>query len=428
MRVTEPYARTRLDLDTVKRLIDAAAERGVRILSFTGGEPLLLLDDLIECIHHAGRAGIPFIRTGTNGFVFSRPDEPGFADRVARLAERLAATPLRNLWISLDSAVPAIHERMRGFAGLVEGIGRSLPIFHAHGLYPSANLGLNRNLDEATMALPPLTEDGDRAKEERFLLTFRHGLRRLYRQIRDLGFTMTSTCYPMSLTPADSAGGLQAVYAATAVDGVVCFSDREKQLLYQALAGVVAEFRDQLRVITPLSSLRTLASQYGKGQDRSHPCRGGIDHFFVDCRDGLAYPCGYRGQEPLGRLGERAFRPLDRHAECRRCDWECFRDPSELFGPALLGLSRPLAFLRSCRRDPEGLRLWRRDLGYARACDFFDGRRPPDPARLRRFAVASSPRNSITILQPDGPPASTRLQPRPEHTGSSHGTGSGRCA
>ena len=416
MRVTEPFARTRLDLDTVKRLIDAAAERGVRILSFTGGEPLLLLDDLIECIRHAGRAGIPFIRTGTNGFVFSRPDEQGFADRVARLAERLAATPLRNLWISLDSAVPAIHERMRGFAGLVEGIGRSLPIFHAQGLYPSANLGLNRNLDEATMALPPLAEGGDQAEEERFLRTFRHGLRKMYRQILDLGFTMTSACYPMSLTPADSASGLQAVYAATAMDGVVRFSDREKGLLYQALAGTVAEFRDRLRVITPLSSLRTLASQYGEGPDHSHPCRGGIDHFFVDCRDGLAYPCGYRGLEPLGRLGEGAFRPLDRHAECRRCDWECFRDPSELFGPALLGLSRPLAFLRARRHDPEGLRLWRRDLSYARACDFFDGRRPPDPARLHPFAVASSRQEDTIPLQRDYPHVASNLQPQAERT------------
>jgi hypothetical protein len=30
-------------------------------------------------------------------------------------------------------------------------------------------------------------------------------------------------------------------------------------------------------------------------------------------------------------------------------------------------------------------RLWMEDLRYYRACDFFDGRVPPKPERLRRF-------------------------------------------
>ncbi len=72
--------------------------------------------------------------------------DPGGNDRIRRLVEMLADTPLRNFWISLDSADPAVHERMRGFPGVVAGIEKALPIFHQHGIYPSANLGINRNM------------------------------------------------------------------------------------------------------------------------------------------------------------------------------------------------------------------------------------------------------------------------------------------
>ena len=147
MNIRERYPRHTLVRDDVRRMIDAAARQGIDAVSFTGGEPLLVLNDLVDLIRHAGAAGITFIRTGTNGFSFQSPDKPDFSDRVHRLAETLAATPLRNFWISIDSADPETHEQMRGFAGVIRGIERAIPIFHAHGLHPSANLGINRNLN-----------------------------------------------------------------------------------------------------------------------------------------------------------------------------------------------------------------------------------------------------------------------------------------
>ena len=90
--------------------LSRVVDRGIKAISFTGGEPLLDVDHLIELIHRAGDAGIPFIRTGTNGFVFRHPERADFNDRIARLADRLAATPLRNFWVSLDSADAAEHD------------------------------------------------------------------------------------------------------------------------------------------------------------------------------------------------------------------------------------------------------------------------------------------------------------------------------
>ena len=78
MRVTEKFRRSTLSADVVKRIIDAAAQRGVRVVSFTGGEPLLFLKDLVMFIKYAGEAGIDFIRTGTNGFMFANPRSPHF--------------------------------------------------------------------------------------------------------------------------------------------------------------------------------------------------------------------------------------------------------------------------------------------------------------------------------------------------------------
>ncbi len=124
----------------------------MEVLSLTGGEPLLELDRLVELIRHAGRVGIKYIRTGTNGFVFCGNGNPLSADRTTLLAETLAGTPLRNFWISIDSAVPEVHEQMRGFPGVIAGIEKALPIFHRFGLYPSANLGVNRRLGGAQTA------------------------------------------------------------------------------------------------------------------------------------------------------------------------------------------------------------------------------------------------------------------------------------
>ena len=111
-----------LSTDDFDKILEEAAALGCLIVRFTGGEPLLFLDELSILIKHAGAAGIPYIRTGTNGFTFVNPHGSHFQKRVARVAETLAATPLRNFWISIDSAVPSVHEKMRGFPEVIEGI------------------------------------------------------------------------------------------------------------------------------------------------------------------------------------------------------------------------------------------------------------------------------------------------------------------
>ena len=382
MRVTEDFQRSTLSPGDVHRIIDAAAEKGIRAISFTGGEPILLMPRLADYIRRAGEAGIPYIRTGTNGYFFAGADRPDRLDRIRRFADALADTPLRNFWISLDSAEAEIHEGMRGFPGVVAGIERALPEFHERGLFPSVNLGINRNITSGTMAVGP--RNGDRDGAERFRRRFRDGFRTFYRRVIDMGFTIVSSCYPMSVEPDRD---LSAVYAATATDGIVRFAPAEKADLFGALMEVVPEFRSRIRIFSPRTSLHALANHYGgngKGAG-AYPCRGGIDYFFVDARDGGTYPCGYRGGENLGKFPDLDMDRADADAFCKSCDWECFRDPSELFGPVLGAVSAPLRTIRKLLADAQFRRLWTEDLRYYRACDLFDGRKPPDPAKLARF-------------------------------------------
>ncbi|MBI5592674.1 MAG: radical SAM protein [Deltaproteobacteria bacterium] len=381
MRVTEDFKRSRLSLDTIRRSIDAAAEKGFQAISFTGGEPLLFLDDLIEMIRYAGHAGIPYIRTGTNGFVFMGSDKKGFNSRIERIAHALADTPIRNFWISIDSAVPEVHESMRGLPGVIDGIHKALPIFHASGIYPSANLGINRNLAGEVAG-------NQRTEPDAFHQDYRSGFNRFYRFVCDLGFTMANCCYPMSIPGRGTGSGLSPVYAATATDDIVNFSRIEKTLLYRALLETIPYYRSRIRIFTPRTSLLALTRQLTRQMPESHPCRGGIDFFFIDAKTGHTYPCGYRGHTDLGGFEElNPSQPLKNSRDCRECDWECFRDPSELMGPVLDMRNHPVQAIKRLATDRTYTRLWLEDLRYYQACGVFDGRKAPDQNRLRQYAL-----------------------------------------
>lgn len=396
MRVTEEFQRTKLGLDEVKKMIDAAAAQGIEAISFTGGEPLLFLDEVAELCHYAGKAGIRFIRTGTNGFLFTGSNRPGFREKISRIAESLARTPLRNFWISIDSADPDTHEQMRGFPGVIEGIAKALPIFHEHGIYPSANLGINRNTGG-------IQEGKDKLSLDNFLQKYRGDFARFYQFVIELGFTIVNCCYPMSVDPGKYNGSLQPVYAATATDTVVSFTRQEKALLYQALLETIPSFRHRIRIFTPLVSLYTLHQHYTDESAKPTACRGGLDFFFIDSRNGDTFPCGYRGCENLGKIWNLQHKNYKPQVEnCLLCDWECFRDPSELFGPFLEGRKNPLRLLQRIRRDKKKFQHWCQDLTYYRACDFFDGRRLPRIERLAKFKQEKKNQQKDILILPSG--------------------------
>ncbi len=387
MRRSQVFQRSRLDQDRVKRLIDDGARRGVQALSFTGGEPLLFLDDLLELINHAASAGIGYIRTGTNGFLFMGSERPDFEARISALAARIAATKLYTFWISLDSADPEEHERMRGLPGVVRGIEKALPIFHAHGVYPSVNLGINRH----TGGRNPRLYEPDLEGEE-FSALFREAFRRFYSFVQGLGFTIVNACYPMSDTPEEPGApaggeGLSRVYGAASADRVISFSPEEKGLLFQALFETIPLFRGQMRIFSPRCSLYSLVRKFRDHIPPQYSCRGGHDFFFVESERGNIHPCGYLPEvfAELPDLRPREPR-ISRRKECQLCEWECFRDPSEMLGPLAELFSNPLRLAGKLWRDPKFFRILAEDLRYYQSCGFFNCRLPPDLQAMGRFA------------------------------------------
>lgn len=387
MRANEIYKRSTLSIDDIKRILDAAAEKNIKAISFTGGEPLLHFEMLCELIDHAWDLGIPYIRSGTNGFVFKHPERYDFKSRVERLVDRLACTPIRTFWISIDSSVAHLHETMRGFKNVIKGIETALPIFHSYGLYPSANLGINRNVGgETTSSLRSI--EGGMTEEDylsSFYLKFKKAFQNFYQFIVDLGFTIVNTCYPMSIGSEESSYGLDAIYGATTINDIVRFNRTEKSLLFKALLETVKNFRSKIRIFSPLCALHMLTNQYNGAALAPFPCRGGIDFFFVDAHMANTYPCGYRGNESLGKFWELERERSESEKSCTLCDWECFRDPSELFGPIMELFSDPYNLGKKIIRDPIFFKYWLNDLLYYRACDFFDGRKAPNFKKLMRF-------------------------------------------
>jgi MoaA/NifB/PqqE/SkfB family radical SAM enzyme len=403
MRRRAAIVRRRLPTDEVKRILDAAARKGFQAVSFTGGEPLLFTKDLITLIRHAGRVGIPFIRTGTNGFLFREAHKPRGIDRIKRFIDALAETSIRNFWISLDSARSEVHETMRGLPGVVAGIAKALPLFRAAGIYPAANLGINRNIDgPSTSDVLPSSFRSPETYLHTIYVRYRNAFDRFYRFVEDVGFDMVNVCYPMSIGEEERDAGLSAVYGATSPERLVAFSGSEKAIIYRALLAVIPRHRSHLRIFTPLSSVYALWRQHGQSplSCPSSACRGGRDFFFVGAMDGDTYPCGYRGGENLGkfwRLDTRRRRAVE---DCRRCDWECFRDPSELCAPLLTAMRKPWRLIGSLLQNRAHYRHWLRDIRYYKACNFFDGRVAADLQRLAPFRIEPQHSGVINTSSP----------------------------
>ncbi len=384
MRISSDFARKTLAREEVLKIIDAASQRKVTAISFTGGEPLLRLDDLCDYINLAGKRGIPFIRTGTNGFLFRGSQKKDFPDKMKKLARKLCDTPVRNFWISLDSCDPATHESMRGFEGIVEGIEKALPVFHEQGLFPSANLGINRNLGGSlTRNLNPRDYASPENYEQAVYDTYCLGFSKFYQKAIDLGFTIVNACYPMSVDPDED---LDAVYAATCTEDIVRFARNEKEMIFKALNDTIPRFRKKIRIFTPITSLNALIREYGGLKDTSFPCQGGLNFHFIDSATGNTFPCGYRGAENFGKYWNLNGSSRNLQPDCRLCDWECFRDPSELAGPILDLFSSPLRLAGTCALDPGRVKTWGKDLLYYRACGYFNGRKPPEYSRMAAFS------------------------------------------
>lgn len=394
MRKNEIIERRKLSTEKIMETVTQCAENGFEAVSFTGGEPFLNMNELFHTLDCVAKTKIPYLRTGTNGYMFAPGGKPVSDEELEKFVVRMSTTKIRNFWISVDSSDTETHETMRGLPGVIEGIMKALPIFHKHGIYPAINLGINRNI-----LGNPIPRISGEFTEDQFYAAFKKGFTAFFEKAIYMGFTISNVCYPMS---SDNEELLEEkpAYGAISGDFIVSFSKRELQLVFKSLLEVIPVFRNRLKIFTPLSMLYAMLTG---NDDLLFPCLGGIRYFYMDSRDGHIYPCGYRGDQDLGENLKDAIRQVDsQKPHCKKCHWECFRDPSQLFGIARYIFRHPIKVFIKKEMDHTMLKLWAGDLNYYIKCNFFNGRIKPKKKEAATYENAKSLQNGVHNLQKDG--------------------------
>lgn len=86
------------------------------------------------------------------------------------------------------------------------------------------------------------------------------------------------------------------------------------------------------------------------------------------------YPCGFRKDIKFTSY-EVMYRKKD-FLNCRDCDWECFRDPSNLLTPLNQFISSPARQINFFYKNRNFFKTWIKDLIYYSSCNFLTLQNP----------------------------------------------------
>ena len=268
-----------VDLATARKVLDMLYQRNLRIISFTGGEPLLN-PDVYPIIRYAVDKGF-ITRTGTNGSALNPVT-----------IEKLKQSGIRNIWISLDSEDAALHDKNRGIPGLTAHIREMVPLMKQAGLRVNAAAPVNKLI-------------GD--------------WRAFLSHVRSLGLDTVAFCYPMT--------AMAASYGGAAASSLVEFTPEELLKALQEIKELKERPYEGVRIINPAAGLEEMM-RFQAGEAAKFPCLGGYKFFYLDWKLTL-YRCAFLAENfgNVLELGDRTFPPSD----CNRCMWQCFRDPSVFY-------------------------------------------------------------------------------------------------
>jgi MoaA/NifB/PqqE/SkfB family radical SAM enzyme len=289
-----------IDTDEFGRALDILHKRGVRYVSFFGGETLLhpRLAEMIE-MSVARDMGPAVI---TNGWLLPMQ------------LDRLAAAGLKTVYVSIDAPAMAVHEQNRGLKGLGERIRAATARMPSLGMTALAQVTMSKLIGDYRTLVPLL---------------------------RDLGFCAVAFSYPQQ-------GRLGSSSLAWSSDSrLVNFKSTE---LIEAFDAV-----DDLRELFPVNNPRASVAdmkQHLRGQQERFVCYGGYKSFYMDWNFDM-WRCD-AWNKPMCSVWEFAETPLIRDG-CTACIADCYRDSSVMLhfavslGDAIdrLGEGRVLAALRT---------------------------------------------------------------------------------
>lgn len=262
-----------IDADAAIRGLDILHARGIRYITFTGGEPTLhpRIAELIAAV--AARRMRPTMVT--NGYTLS-----------ARTIARLAEVGLRTAFISVDAPQPAAHEENRGLKGLWARIRTANDQLHAHGVHTVASVTLSKLVGDFDALIAALDE---------------------------LGFATVTFAYPKRELHSSSL-----VFSADSP-----LVDWQRDELIAAFEAVRAR-KNRFGVLNPDASLAEMIAFLRRDRQRFE-CFGGYKYFLMDW-DLNVYRCDF-WSEPMGTIWDFADAPFIRDG-CTCCMSDCYRDSS----------------------------------------------------------------------------------------------------
>jgi MoaA/NifB/PqqE/SkfB family radical SAM enzyme len=288
-----------IDADLFDRALAILHQRGVRYISFFGGEPLLhpRLAEMIA-MTIAKDMGPAVI---TNGWL------------LPQLLDKLAGAGLKTLYVSIDAAAIADHEANRGLRGVCGRIRAATARMPELGVTAVAQVTMSKLISDYHALVPML---------------------------RDLGLGAVAFSYPQRKRLGSSS------LAWSSDSKLVDFTDRELSDAFDA----VNDLRREFPVNNPRASVADM-KRHLDGKPEQFVCYGGYKSFYLDWNFDL-WRCD-AWHTPLCSVWEFAETPLVRDG-CTACIADCYRDSSVMLhftvsiGDAIdrLGEGHVLAALR----------------------------------------------------------------------------------
>jgi MoaA/NifB/PqqE/SkfB family radical SAM enzyme len=280
-----------VDVNDLQNAIDILYHKGVRYLTFSGGEPFLH-PHLYDMVAYSVQKGIrPSICT--NGY---RLD----ADTIKTISE----IGLKTIIISIDAGSVGEHEKNRGLPGICARIRKANHHLARLSIRSMASVTINR------------------------LITDYPGLILF---LRDLGFETVTFSYPKR-----TLGSSSLVFSKTS--SLVDYSAEELIVAFRK----ILDLKSCFSILNPAESMKDMI-RYLRGKNQIFPCFGGYKYFFLDWNLDV-WRCDYWPSK-MCSIQEFENEPLIRDS-CTLCTSDCYRDSSVLLhfavaiGDALACLKR----------------------------------------------------------------------------------------
>ncbi|MFQ5862369.1 MAG: radical SAM/SPASM domain-containing protein [Candidatus Brocadiales bacterium] len=293
-----------VDTDRAKEALDILYGRGVRYITYVGGEPLLH-PGFFDIISYSVDKGIVSMMS-TNG-VYLTPEN----------IRAMKDSGLSTIFISIDATSVEEHEKNRGLPGVCKTIQKAMPQIKESGLNPIVSVTISRLIKDYTK-LPDF--------------------------LKELGFSKLTFSYPM-MRYADS-------YAGSNPTTLIDYTPEE---IIQVLNDIKA-LKAQLNVVNPTAAIDDMI-RFFNGEGARFLCLGGYKSFYVDWLLDV-YPCQTLNQK-MGNIYEFVDVPFKR-LNCNLCINECYREPSLMQYVAISVSDAGSAFRKGRIREGLG-KLWDRN-------------------------------------------------------------------